>query len=191
MPTKAQAIDHLVDVLAGDNVVTTGTTAQRIMQLADLIEDGEISIGGGGGKQDVCIVLSTQLTIDESETTTHDAHAVFHCADKIVDALSQPVVMVTEDTGYVPTAPLALTFNGSVANALLASDEGDYIEVSYLSCYLAAYIADGEYSYHAYLGTLVNDEASGYIASENTVEFDPTDIAADGSLTINFTVTED
>ncbi len=46
MTTKTQAIDHLVDVLAGEDVNTGDTVAGAIDKLATMIEDGEITIGG-------------------------------------------------------------------------------------------------------------------------------------------------
>lgn len=49
MTTKAQALDHLTDVLAGEDVAGEPTVAGAIDKLATMIEDGEITIGGGGG----------------------------------------------------------------------------------------------------------------------------------------------
>ena len=48
MTTKAQAIDHLIDVLAGSDVAGGETVAGNIELLASKIEDGTISFGGGG-----------------------------------------------------------------------------------------------------------------------------------------------
>ena len=55
MTTVTKALDHLTDVLAGSDVTLKGTKADCIMQLADMIEDGTIVIGGGGGS-DVFVV---------------------------------------------------------------------------------------------------------------------------------------
>lgn len=50
MATKAEAIDKLIDVLAGSDVqMHSQDVAGRINQLAESIEDGTITIGGGGG----------------------------------------------------------------------------------------------------------------------------------------------
>ncbi|MBO7673551.1 MAG: hypothetical protein J6S63_00920 [Atopobiaceae bacterium] len=56
MTTVTKALDHLTDVLAGSDVTLKGTKADCIMQIADMIEDGTIVIGGGGGGEDVFIV---------------------------------------------------------------------------------------------------------------------------------------
>ena len=56
MTTVTKALDHLTDVLAGSDVTLKGTKADCIMQLADMIEDGTIVIGGGGGGEDVFVV---------------------------------------------------------------------------------------------------------------------------------------
>ena len=50
MTTVTKALDHLTDVLAGSDVTLKGTKADCIMQLADMIDDGTIVIGGGGGE---------------------------------------------------------------------------------------------------------------------------------------------
>lgn len=47
MTTKVQALDHLTDALAGEDVVGESTVAGAIDKLAMMIEGGEISIGGG------------------------------------------------------------------------------------------------------------------------------------------------
>lgn len=50
MTTKAEALDRLIDAIAGEDVpMTSQTVAGRIEQLAEGIEDGTITIGGGGG----------------------------------------------------------------------------------------------------------------------------------------------
>lgn len=50
MTTKAQALDHLTDALAGEDVAGEPTVAGAIDKLARMIEDGEITIGGGGSQ---------------------------------------------------------------------------------------------------------------------------------------------
>lgn len=49
MATKTQALDRLADALAGKNVDVGSTSAAAIEKLAQMVEDGEISISGGGG----------------------------------------------------------------------------------------------------------------------------------------------
>lgn len=61
MVTINRAVDHLIDVLAGEDVPVVGSKATRVNQLADMIADGEIVIGGGGGYD---LVISG--TADES-----------------------------------------------------------------------------------------------------------------------------
>lgn len=46
MTTKAQALDHLTDVLAGEDVAGEPTVAGAIDKLAMMIEDGDITIDG-------------------------------------------------------------------------------------------------------------------------------------------------
>lgn len=48
MVTINRAVDHLIDVLAGEDVPVVGSKATRVDQLANMIADGEIVIGGGG-----------------------------------------------------------------------------------------------------------------------------------------------
>ena len=70
MTTVTKALDHLTDVLAGSDVTLKGTKADCIMQLADMIEDGTIVIGGGGGGEGALIVhftsTGTGYTIDKT-----------------------------------------------------------------------------------------------------------------------------
>ena len=55
MVTINKALDNLIDALAGSDVPVTGTKATRVDQLAEMISDGEIVIGGGGGNDDIFI----------------------------------------------------------------------------------------------------------------------------------------
>ena len=49
MTTKAKALDRLIDAVAGEDVpMNSQTVAGRLEQLAAGIEDGTISVGGGG-----------------------------------------------------------------------------------------------------------------------------------------------
>jgi len=49
MTTKAKALDRLIDAIAGEDVpMTSQTVAGRLEQLAQMIEDGDISGGGEG-----------------------------------------------------------------------------------------------------------------------------------------------
>ena len=58
MVTINRAVDHLIDVLAGEDVPVVGSKATRVDQLANMIADGEIVIGGGGGGYDLVIELN-------------------------------------------------------------------------------------------------------------------------------------
>ena len=49
MVTINKALDNLIDALAGSDVPVTGSKATRVDELASMIEDGTIVIGGGGG----------------------------------------------------------------------------------------------------------------------------------------------
>lgn len=86
MTTKAQALDHLTDALAGEDVAGEPTVAGAIDKLATMIEDGDISIGGGG---DVLIVpiysdegtAKCDLTYAEIKQAVSDGKAVFGVGD--------------------------------------------------------------------------------------------------------------
>lgn len=69
MVTINRAVDHLIDVLAGEDVPVVGSKATRVDQLANMIADGEIVIGGGGESYDLVIKANhTQPTsITEGE----------------------------------------------------------------------------------------------------------------------------
>lgn len=71
--TKTAALDHLIDVLAGENIETRGTVATVIDTLASLIEDGTIVIGGGGGGDDSVFVVT--FTTGEGDTIIADKTA--------------------------------------------------------------------------------------------------------------------
>lgn len=49
MTTKAQALNHLIDVLAGEDVEDEKSVAGAIEKLATMIEDGGIPLSGGAG----------------------------------------------------------------------------------------------------------------------------------------------
>ena len=71
MTTKTQALDHLTDVLAGQDVKGEQTIAGAIEKLASMIEDGEIVIGGGGGASTLVVNASydsdtVTLTLDKT-----------------------------------------------------------------------------------------------------------------------------
>ena len=59
MVTINKALDNLIDALAGSDVPVTGSKATRVDQLAEMIADGEITIGGGGGGYDLVIKLDS------------------------------------------------------------------------------------------------------------------------------------
>ncbi|MBO7673553.1 MAG: hypothetical protein J6S63_00930 [Atopobiaceae bacterium] len=65
MVTINRAVDHLIDVLAGEDVPVVGSKATRVDQLADMIADGEIVIGGGGGGYDLVIEVDSEVTAAE------------------------------------------------------------------------------------------------------------------------------
>ena len=85
MTTVTKALDHLTDVLAGSDVTLKGTKADCIMQLADMIEDGTIVIGGGGGGEGALIVhfgqegatYTSDKTYAEIAAAVEDGKAVF------------------------------------------------------------------------------------------------------------------
>lgn len=86
--TKTAALDHLIDVLAGENIETRGTVATVIDTLASLIEDGTIVIGGGGGGGEGDVTaLSFAETLDlEGNYTLSNATAVLDALEAIAGA---------------------------------------------------------------------------------------------------------
>lgn len=65
MVTINRAVDHLIDVLAGEDVPVVGSKATRVDQLANMIADGEIVLGGGGYD----LVIKTDKAIPEEVTS--------------------------------------------------------------------------------------------------------------------------
>lgn len=92
MPTKTQALDHLIDVLAGQDIPVKGTTGTVIEQLADMIADGEIVIGGGGDSA----VFVVNFTVGEGGTITADKTVA-----EILDAVAAGKAALGVVTGVV------------------------------------------------------------------------------------------
>lgn len=187
MPTKAQAIDHLVDVLAGENVVTTGTTAQRIMQLSDMIEDGEISIGGGDGGNALKLVrpwaemTATTLHEDDEPNTPGTATFKLHGARDMVDGINGvinndpvPMIAIVVDDG-VPTL-IAAGYDDSSATYFC-----DYINYSDDVWFVYA---------HPSVFPLTGDADNAVFdeGDDGIKQIDPADIDSNGDLTIVFDV---
>lgn len=64
MTSNKEAFDHLADSLAGKNVeFENGSVASYIDQFATAIDNGEVSIGGGGKKR----ALQSNTTTAEHE----------------------------------------------------------------------------------------------------------------------------
>lgn len=61
MVTINRAVDHLIDVLAGEDVPVVGSKATRVDQLANMIADGTIVIGGGGNDDLFIVNLSLDM----------------------------------------------------------------------------------------------------------------------------------
>ena len=129
MATKTAALDHLIDVLAGENIETRGTVATVIDTLADLIEDGTIVIGGGGGGGgDVAVVFF------ESEDEVYTASMTFEeltaaiNAGKAVLALdgtgSSVYLFETMDSESVVFASLTMYDNTLVRATLTYAEDG-------------------------------------------------------------------
>ena len=78
MVTINRAVDHLIDVLAGEDVPVVGSKATRVNQLADMIADGEIVIGGGGGGYD--LVIEVNNTNDSMVTAAELKHGSYAAA---------------------------------------------------------------------------------------------------------------
>lgn len=94
MATKAQAIDHLVDVLAGSDVtLDSQTVAGRITELADLIDNGTITIGSS-------VIVDSELS-DESENPVQNkvVKAAIDAAGGVT-VISATFTMSEDETSY-------------------------------------------------------------------------------------------
>lgn len=73
MTTKAKALDRLIDAIAGEDVpMTSQTVAGRLEQLAEGIEDGTISIGGGGGGERAVKINKSKIVILSASGTNYE-----------------------------------------------------------------------------------------------------------------------
>lgn len=131
MTTKAQALDHLTDVLAGEDVAGEPTVAGAIDKLATMIEDGEITIGGGDGDNIVIfrasgtmgqqgIAMSMEYpTADNIESVWRDVYDNRKCVILFVTlpfgTSSLLCNYVGDETTARLTAPLAFLGNNAVS----------------------------------------------------------------------------
>lgn len=131
MTTKAQALDHLTDVLAGEDVAGEPTVAGAIDKLATMIEDGDISIGGGGGGGGV-VEIPFELDAETQEPVcTKTADEIF----AIIDSGKSVVgVLGTSDTvkswyalsaTAIAQSSKVVTFNG----LMYSNDTVTYMEL--------------------------------------------------------------
>ena len=106
MTTVTKALDHLTDVLAGSDVTLKGTKADCIMQLADMIEDGTIVIGGGGGG-------ATKVAFEESYDPDTSTYTLTNAAVAL-DALE---AILTADDIMAKTLDYTVAFTQTVVDS--------------------------------------------------------------------------
>ena len=139
MTTITKALDHLTDVLAGSDVTLKGTKADCIMQLADMIEDGTIVIGGGGGETfKVTFTPNEDYTAWTCDKTLAEVQAAVE-AGKLVIGLDNGLALslIQVDETYVLFG--ISSFQGPAGDSdtllyatySLAADAVTYAEVEY------------------------------------------------------------
>ena len=120
--TIASALDHLTDVLANRDVAGYQTIEQSILKIADMLEDGEISLGGdlqpatadtlGGVKIGDGVSVTSDGTISASGASSLIVNDVSGTLDKtwqeIYDAVSGGgIVIIKWASGqYYETRPV-------------------------------------------------------------------------------------
>ena len=139
MVTINRAVDHLIDVLAGEDVPVVGSKATRVNQLADMIEDGTIVIGGGGGE--TCKVTFTpneDYTVWTCDKTLAEVQAAVE-AGKLVIGLDNGLALslIQVDETYVLFGISSFQGPAGDSDTLLyatyglAADAVTYAEVEY------------------------------------------------------------
>lgn len=141
MVTINRAIDHLIDVLAGEDVPVVGSKATRVDQLADMIADGEIVIGGGGDSA-VFVVNFTDdggfEPVFSADKTLAEVQAAVE-AGKLVIGLTDgaPYPLIQVDETYVLfgisnfQGPAGVEDTLLYATFSLTADAVTYAEVEY------------------------------------------------------------
>lgn len=182
MPTKAQAIDHLIDVLAGSDIKTTGTTAQRVMRLADMIEDGEISIGGGGGRSGTAEIYRHVSTMAHADTAKMTATFTVPDADKMVEVAQRVLADPDDFVVYAQGENGEASFFTSGYNESEDYAYADWVILHDAVLYCA--LPGGDFGNYQW------DTTDPSFNEEFGLQFDPSDIAADGSLTLTMSIVE-
>lgn len=118
MVTINRAIDHLIDVLAGEDVPVVGSKATRVDQLANMIFDGEIVIGGGGDDS----MFVVKFTEDEADPVADKTLA------EILAAQEAGKVIVGTFYGAIMPLVYADAESGALFQ-LLSLDEGSTLAV--------------------------------------------------------------
>lgn len=106
MVTINRAVDHLIDVLAGEDVPVVGSKATRVDQLANMIADGEIVIGGGGGG-------ATKVAFEESYDPDTSTYTLTNAAVAL-DALE---AILTADDIMAKTLDYSVAFTQTVVDS--------------------------------------------------------------------------
>ena len=140
--TIASALDHLTDVLANRDVAGYQTIEQSIGKIADMIEDGEISLGGdlqpatadtlGGVKIGDGVSVTSDGTISASGASSLIVNDVSGTLDKtwqeIYDAASGgSFVVVNADWGELGYVSRPLFEVGFEEDAYIVAAGDNYI----------------------------------------------------------------
>ena len=163
MTSKVEAIDHLIDALAGRDVVrTSGSVAANIDALATMIEDGTISIGGGGAP-----ILRCHLTYTGTGTQADPYVGHLTNASAILDALDH-------ESAYDPIIVIDWAFGGNtgqliptVACHFTSTYEGEEFHAEIVNAYghhSNAYIESAFYLQIIDSGNSASYEIEDYIA---------------------------
>ena len=181
MTTKAEALDRLIDAIAGEDVpMTSQTVAGRIDTLADGIADGTIPIGGGGSGTSVVELNLTYATATGTAQITNatalcDALDAIHSDPKNAFKYALVVNGISEVTGDVINVTLGIGFYVKESEGVLScfSDERKNGRWDYFNAY-----EDG--------GAMQYTSIVGNSTTQQYASFTRQDIAANDTVSVTY-----
>ena len=181
MTTKAEALDRLIDAIAGEDVpMTSQTVAGRIDTLADGIADGTIPIGGGGSGTSVVELNLTYATATGTAQITNatalcDALDAIHSDPKNAFKYALVVNGISEVTGDVINVNLGIGFYVKESEGVLScfSDERKNGRWDYFNAY-----EDG--------GAMQYTSIVGNSTTQQYASFTRQDIAANDTVSVTY-----